>query len=259
MKKKTIVITGGSKGIGLATAKAFLDAGWNVICLNRGVCPLSGVTNIKCDITDSNSIAAAFSSIEKIDVLFNNAGFGVAGAVEFTEKSEIVKQFDLNFASQVEVLKAALPLLKKSKGKVIFTSSAASVFSIPFQSFYSATKASIEILVGALRNELKPFGVSVGCVRLGDIKTDFTANREKSFKGDDVYGGQIARSVAVMEHDEQNGMDPADVAAVVLKLAKRRSLPAVTTIGLSYKALCLLAKLLPTSFVNWAVGLLYLK
>lgn len=256
---KTIVITGASKGIGRATAKVFLDNSWQVICLSRTPCNLMGVWNIPCDITDSASIEEAFKSINHIDVLFNNAGFGISGAVEFTEKAEVVKQFDLNFASHVEVTKAALPLLKESHGKIIFTSSAASIFSIPFQSFYSATKASVEILVGALRNELKPFGVQVGCVRLGDIKTEFTANREKSYVGDDVYGGQIERSVAVMEHDEQNGMDPSAVGKVVYRLACAKWIPAVRTIGLQYQALSLLAKLLPTSFVNWAVGKLYLK
>lgn len=256
---KTIVITGASKGIGYATAKKFIDNSWQVICLSRTPCNIMGVWNIPCDITDSKSIDAAFKQIEHIDVLFNNAGFGISGAVEFTTKEEVEKQFDLNFASHVEVTKAALPLLKKSKGKIIFTSSAASVFSIPFQSFYSATKASIEILVGALRNELKPFGVQVGCVRLGDIKTDFTANREKSYLGDDVYKGQIGRSVAVMEHDEQNGMDPSVVASAVFSLAKSHKIPAVKTVGLQYQALCLLAKLLPTTLVNWLVGIIYLK
>lgn len=256
---KTVVITGASKGIGYATAKAFIDRSWEVICLSRTPCNLLGVWNIQCDITDSESIKAAFAQIPKCDVLFNNAGFGISGAVEFTTKEEVMKQFDLNFAAHVEVTKAALPLLKESKGKIIFTSSAASIFAIPFQSFYSATKASIEILVGALRNELKPFGVQVGCVRLGDIKTEFTANREKSFVGDDVYGGQIGRSVAVMEHDEQNGMDPSVVANAVVKLAGSRWIPAVKTVGLSYQALSTLAKVLPTSLVNWLVGIIYLK
>ena len=99
----------------------------------------------------------------------------------------------------------------------------------------------------------------MGCVRLGDIKTDFTANREKSYLGDDVYKGQIGRSVAVMEHDEQNGMDPSVVAGAVFSLARRHKIPAVKTVGLQYQALCLLAKLLPTTLVNWLVGIIYLK
>jgi len=256
---KTVVITGASKGIGYATAKAFIEKSWRVINLSRSKCDIMGVWNIECDITDSASVKSAFAQIDSVDVLFNNAGFGISGAVEFTSKEEIMKQFDLNFAAHCEVTKAALPLLKESKGKIIFTSSAASIFAIPFQSFYSATKASVEILVCALRNELKPFGVQVSCVRLGDIKTEFTANREKSFLGDDVYGGQIARSVAVMEHDEQNGMDPSTVANVVVRMASALWIPAVKTVGVQYQFLSLLCKLLPMSFVNWAVGKLYLK
>lgn len=149
----------------------------------------------------------------------NNAGFGISGAAEFTLMDEIRSQFELNVFAHIAVTQKALPKLKESRGKVIFVSSAASVFSIPFQSFYSATKASVESLTYALHNELEMFGVQVGAVRLGDIKTGFTGARQKSFVGDDVYGGVIGRSVAVMEHDEQTGMSPDAVAAVILKMA----------------------------------------
>lgn len=254
-----VVITGASSGIGRACAEKFTKCGCKVYSLSRRECDIKGVTSIKCDITDPTQIKSATDRIDKMDLLINNAGFGISGAAEFTDYDEMKSQFDLNFFAQVEVTKAALPKLKKSRGKILFISSAASVFSIPFQSFYSASKASVEAIAFAMRNELKMFGVSVGCVRLGDIKTGFTSAREKNFKGDDIYKGLISRSVSVMEKDEANGMKPCDIANAVYKICTRKKLPLVTTVGLQYKILCSLQKILPASAVNELVGKLYMK
>ena len=199
------VITGASGGIGRETARVLLQKGWQVICLQRHDCDVKGAQNIKCDITKQAEIDAAFAKIDQIDLLINNAGFGVSGCVEYTDMREIRAQFELNFFAHIAVTKAALPKLRESRGRIVFISSAASVFSIPFQSFYSATKAAQEAVSFALLNELKPFGISACAIRLGDVKTGFTAARQKDFAGDDVYGGAIARSVAVMESDETNG------------------------------------------------------
>ena len=254
-----VVITGASSGIGRACAEKFAENGCTVYSLSRRECDIKGVTSIKCDITDSQQIKSAISQIDKIDILINNAGFGISGAVEFTDTAEMKAQFELNFFAQIEVTKAALPKLKESRGKILFISSAASVFFIPFQAFYSASKSAVESVAFAMRNELKMFGVSVGCVRLGDIKTGFTGAREKSFKGDDVYNGLISRSVSVMENDETNGMDPKDIAAVIFKICAHKKLPPVSVAGLQYKFLCSLQKILPASAVNELVGKLYMK
>lgn len=254
-----VVITGASSGIGRACAEKFAENGCTVYSLSRRECDITGVTSIKCDITDSQQIKSAISQIDKIDILINNAGFGISGAVEFTDTAEMKAQFELNFFAQIEVTKAALPKLKESRGKILFISSAASVFSIPFQAFYSASKSAVESVAFAMRNELKMFGVSVGCVRLGDIKTGFTGAREKSFKGDDVYNGLISRSVSVMENDETNGMDPKDIAAAIFKICAHKKLPLVSVAGLQYKFLCSLQKILPASAVNELVGKLYMK
>lgn len=254
----TVVITGASSGIGKATAEAFVGAGHSVYSLSRTKCGVEGVVTVPCDITDSEQVKSAIGKIDEIDILINNAGFGISGAVEFTEMSEMKGQFELNFFATVAVTREAMPKLKASHGKVIFISSAASVFSIPFQSFYSATKSAVESVAFALKNELKAFHVQVGVVRLGDIKTNFTAKRQKSFKGDDVYGGMISRSVAVMEHDEQNGMSPATVGKAVLKVATKKKLKLVTTVGAQYKFLCALSKVLPQSLINTVVGAMYM-
>lgn len=254
-----VVITGASSGIGKACAKKFISEGHRVFSLSRRECDIQAVTSIKCDITDKKQVENALSQIDSIDILINNAGYGISGAVEFTDSDEIKSQFELNFFAQIALTQAALQKIKISGGKIIFISSAASVFSIPFQSFYSASKASVESVAFALNNELKMFGVSVGCIRLGDIKTGFTDAREKSLKGDDIYKGLISRSVSVMEKDETNGMEPSEVANAIYKICLKKKLPLVNTVGAEYKLLCLLQKFLPTGAVNELVGKIYMK
>lgn len=105
---KTAVVTGASGGIGLETARALLADGWQVVCLSRHACPLEGVRSIPCDITDSAQVQAAFAAVDRVDLLVNNAGFGISGAVECTGEAEIRRQFDLNFFAWVTVIQAAL-------------------------------------------------------------------------------------------------------------------------------------------------------
>lgn len=253
-----VLITGASSGIGKATAQAFLEKGHKVINISRTPCDLEGIHNISCDITDSEKLKNAFSEIDELDVVVNNAGFGISGAVEFNTKEEIEKQFALNVTAQISVIQNALPLLKKSKGKIINVTSAAAIFPIPFQAFYSATKSAMETITMALANEVKPFGVSVGAVRLGDVKTGFTSARNKNIVGDEEYDGAISRSVAVMEKDEQNGLPPSKIARVIVKLAKKKKLPPIVTVGAQYKFLAFLHRIFPLSFVNFIIRLLYI-
>ena len=252
------VITGASRGIGKAAAEALLRNGYRVVSLSRTPCPIAGVESMACDITDPAQVQTVFQKIPEIDLLVNNAGFGISGATEYTSPADMHRQFELNLFAAVHVTQCALPALKKSHGRVINISSAAAVFPIPFQAFYSASKAAMETLTGAWRSELAAFGVSVGALRLGDVKTGFTAARQKTAKGDDEYGGRISRSVAVMERDEQNGMAPEQIAKALVRAAKRRRLPLVTTVGAKYKIFCALAKVLPAGAVNRIVRMMYI-
>ena len=107
--------------------------------------------------------------------------------------------------------------------------------------------------------EARPFGVRVVCVLPGDTRTGFTAAREKSQTGDDVYGGRISRSVAGMEHDEQTGMAPEVAGAYIASVAVRKSVKPLRSIGVKYKFFCILAKLLPVRTLNWLVGVVYAR
>ena len=261
---KIAVVTGASSGIGRCTAAALRDMGCTVYDLSRRNIPLENVKHIKTDITDEAQVVSAVKEIisneGRIDILINCAGFGISGAVEFTELSEAKRQFDVNFFGMVNVNKAVIPYMREQgNGRIINISSVAAVAHIPFQTYYSASKAATESYTNALANELRPFGVSVTAIEPGDICTGFTEARSKSFDGDDVYGGRISRSVSGMEKDEQKGMSPEIAGKYITKIAMKKKVKPVYAIGFTYKILSTLCKTFPCGFRNWVVGQMYGK
>ena len=264
MSEKVCVITGGTSGIGKCTAEAMRQKGYAVYELSRRETGVAGFVHIPTDVTKPEMVDAAIAEVlrqeDHIDVLINNAGFGVSGAVEFTEPAAAKKQLEVNFFGMVNVCHAVLPVMRGAgHGRIVNLSSVAGVVPIPFQTYYSASKAAINSYTMALANEVKPFGVQVCAVMPGDIRTGFTAARQKNPMGDDVYGGRIARSVAGMEKDEQNGMTPEQAGAFVAHTAMRKSCKPIRTIGLQYKFFHVLSRILPCRLLNWLVGLLYAK
>lgn len=261
---KVVIITGGSSGIGLCTAAALRDRGCKVYELSRRDSEVAGITHIKCDVTDEAQIAAAVGQVMaengRIDILINNAGFGISGAVEFTDTADVRRLFDVNFFGMVRMNRAVLPLMRRQGGgRIVNLSSVAAPVPIPFQTYYSAGKAAVNSYTMALSNEVKPFGISVCAVMPGDIKTGFTSARQKNIAGDDIYGGRITRSVAGMEKDEQTGMDPAKAGAFIASVALKNSRKPLYTIGFGYKCAVFLTKILPARWLNALIGQLYAK
>ena len=259
---KIAVVTGASSGIGRCTAKALRDMGCKVYDLSRRDIPLENVKHIKTDITKESEVLSAVKEIidtdGRIDILVNCAGFGISGAVEFTTTEEAKSQFEVNFFGAVTVTRAVLPYMREQKnGRIVNISSVAAVAHIPFQTYYSASKAAMESYTCCLDNEVKPFGIRVTAVAPGDICTEFTGARQKSFDGDDVYCGRISKSVAGMEKDEAKGMSPEVAGRYIAKVALRKKVKPVCAIGTTYKILSVLCKTFPCSFRNWVVGLMY--
>jgi len=262
-KGKTLVLTGGSSGIGLKTAKLFADTGYTVYELSRSGSSKNNIIHIYTDVSDEESVNSAFykikNQVDGIDLLICNAGSGISGAVEFTEYAEAKKQFDVNFFGTTEVICKALPLLRNNRGRIICVGSVAGVISIPFQAYYSASKAALGSFCEALRNEVAHFGIDVTCLTPGDVKTGFTGSRLKQHDGEELYEGRINRSVTLMEKDEQAGMEPSLVAKRLFKIASYRTVRPYYTVGSGYKLLVMLAKLLPKRLVRYIVGLIYAK
>ena len=258
------VVTGGSSGIGQCTARALAVEGYRVYDFSRHDAGTAGLVHIPTDVTDESMVRRAVAQVlereDRIDILVNCAGFGISGAVEFTELAEAKRQLDVNFFGMVNVTRAVLPAMRSAgRGRIINISSVAAAAAIPFQTFYSASKAAINSYTCALANEVRPYGISVTAVQPGDIRTGFTGARVKLIQGDEAYGGRISRSVARMEKDERSGMSPETVGAYICKLARKRRGKPLYAIGFSYQCVCVLCKILPCSVLNRLIGMLYAK
>ena len=258
------VVTGGSGGIGRCTARSLADAGCRVYELSRRDIPQAGVVHLTADVTDERQVLSAIGQVlgaeGRIDILVNNAGFGISGAAETTRSADAHRQMEVNLFGMDNVTRAVLPHMREQRsGRIVCMSSIAGILPIPFQLWYSVSKSAILAYVLALQNEIRPYGISVCAIMPGDIASGFTDARVKSEALDGEYAGRIARSVAVMEHDERTGMKPEDAGRFVAKVALRKRSRPMIAMGFAYKAAAMAAKLLPRRFSNWLVGLIYAK
>ena len=252
---RTLVISGGSSGIGKATASLFAERGWCVFELSRHGVSHDGITHVDCDVCDEQSTEAAIAEVLKqtdhIDVVISNAGYGISGAVEFSDMKAVEHQMDVNFLGAVRFTQAVLPQLRQQGfGRIIYTSSVAAILAVPYQSFYSASKAAINAFALALANEVRDFGIYVSVMMPGDVSTGFTDARSKSTAGEDVYQ-HAHKAITTMEHDERGGMKPIQMAKLFYHIATcHRPRPQYVG-GFSYRILCLLEHILPKRLVNW--------
>jgi short-subunit dehydrogenase len=259
---KVILVTGASSGIGLQVANDLAQKGYRVYGISRSKIHEKNVKGIQADVTQFEQLKQAYHDIYDIeghiDVVINNAGFGISGSIEDTSLEDAHELMDVNFMGVFNSTKAALPLMRQSGGgKIINMSSVASRLSIPFQAFYSSSKAAINAFSEALAHEVSPFGIQVCSVMPGDIKTGFTKNRRKNAIDSPCYQKRVDKSVGVMEDDERNGMDPEVAAKVIHRLVKQKRMPIYKTIGFKYKVFVLLHKLLPARFAHFVVGAIY--
>lgn len=259
--KKVLIITGGSSGIGKATAELFAQRGYNVYELSRHGKSNGAIMHIDCDVTDETQVQTAVKEViekeSRVDILISNAGYGISGSVEFTELEDAKRQFDVNFFGALNIVKAVLPTMRMQRcGRIVFTSSVAAVLSIPYQSFYSASKSAINSLALALRNEVADFGIEVTALMPGDVATGFTAARDKSIAGAEIYT-HLKNAVTTMERDEQNGMTCEYLAKQLYRISTKRNVRPLYTAGWQYQIFVLLERLLPKRLSNWIVGLLY--
>jgi NAD(P)-dependent dehydrogenase (short-subunit alcohol dehydrogenase family) len=177
----SVLVTGASRGIGRAAALRLASAGWDVYAGVRSEADGAGlvagapdrVTPITLDVTDAEQVAALPHSLPaRLDAVVNNAGVAVGGAIEALPVDQLRHQFEVNVVGQVAVTQAVLPLLRASRGRIVFISSISGMLASPMLGAYSASKFAIEAVADALRNELRPWGIAVTLVEPGQIDTD---------------------------------------------------------------------------------------
>lgn len=185
--KKVILITGASSGIGKATAVYFADRGWNVAATMRNPDAMVGferyanIKLFKLDVVNFENVVTSVNEILQtygtIDVLFNNAGYALAGAFEATSDTDVRKQFETNVFGVMNMTRAVLPHLRQKKSGIILnTTSSGGIFTFPLYSIYNSTKFALEGFMEALQYEPKQFNITVKNLEPASVKSEFTEN-----------------------------------------------------------------------------------
>jgi NAD(P)-dependent dehydrogenase (short-subunit alcohol dehydrogenase family) len=266
---KVVLVTGASSGLGGAIAKALAAKGHRVFGTMRIVRAGASdrFTTLPLDVTQDESVAACIAEVirraGRIDAVINNAGFGIAGAIEDTTAAEALAQFETNFFGAHRVCRAVLPHLRAQRaGMIINMSSLAGRIALPFQGFYSAAKFAIEAYTEALRMEVRSFGITVSMIEPGDFATSFTANRRmtRACLPTSPYYESALRAVAIMARDEQANADltPVTQAVETILEGRRPALryPRANTVQRTFNALRpFLPQALAESLIRHTYGL----
>ena len=223
---KTVLITGGSSGIGKAIGEYLTERGYQVFGTSRNP---ERITNslfplLKMDVNEVASIEFAISEIlrkaEKIDVVINNAGVGITGPIEETPESEIIKAFKTNFHGPINVIKAVLQKIQKQGfGHILNITSIAGYMGLPYRGIYSASKAALEITVEAMRMETLQFGIKITNIAPGDFATNIAAGRYHApVLENSPYKKDYGNTLKMMNEHVDNGGDPLEMAMAVHKI-----------------------------------------
>jgi 3-oxoacyl-[acyl-carrier protein] reductase len=186
---RIVLVTGGNRGIGLAIARAFVDLGDTVVVTSRSGTAISGLNVVKCDVTDTESVEAAFTEIEAnygtVEVAVANAGITRDGLIMRMSDEDITEVLDTNLIGAIRIARrAARPMMKARTGKLIFISSVVGLMGSAGQVNYSASKAGLVGAARSLARELGSRGITANVIAPGFIATDMTAELSEERKSE---------------------------------------------------------------------------
>lgn len=237
----TVLITGATAGIGRTTALHLAARGYHVIATGRRVSELeslraeapagSRLDTAVLDVTSAESIARAVAEVDRltaghgVDVLVNNAGFGVIGPITEISDAELRRQYDTNVFGLMAVTRAFVPAMRaRGRGRIVNVSSMGGKMTIPFMAAYNSTKYALESLSDGMRYELRAFGIDVVLIEPGVIATKFadTAMAPVARYQDTAYGAAIAKAEVLRGRLESTAAGPEVVARAIHKAIRRR-------------------------------------
>lgn len=258
---KTVLITGASSGVGQATARLLAQKGYKVFGTSRnpvGAGSTPNVTMLALDVRSDESAAACVQAVinqaGRLDVLVNNAGYELAGALEETSMEEAKAQFETNFFGVLRMVNAVLSLMRQQKaGHIINISSLAGLTSVPFTGVYSASKFALEGYTEALRQEVSPFNIKVSQIEAGFLKTTMSQHRQAAARQIDEYAPQRQRALAVIREREEKSPGPELVAETVLKIIASDTPRLRYVVGQEAKSISLLKRFLPEWLIEKGV------
>lgn len=238
MTKKVAIVTGSSSGIGLETSLMLAENGFNVYATMRDLSKSEKILKMadnkklqievgQLDVTSEQSVENAISAIVEsegqIDVLVNNAGYGLMGPAEELTIDELREQFETNLFGVLRTTKKVLPVMRKNQqGTIINMSSIVGKIGIPTMSGYVSSKFALEGLMESMRYELEPFGIKVVLIEPGVIKTNFLNSSvfaKKALKETSPYRTLIQKVGEGFSARFENGALPIEVAKAILQAA----------------------------------------
>lgn len=227
----TALLTGASSGIGRATATALTKAGYRVIGTSRSATPnevRDGVRMIACDVTSDDSVAAAVAlahaELGRIDLLVNNAGVGITGAVEESSLDQVRALFETNYFGVVRMSAAVLPIMRQHRsGRILNLGSALGLIPAPYSGHYSATKHALEGYSESLDHEVREFGVRVIVIEPAATRTAFDTSTVPSDRPLAVYDASRAKYRLAFERAMAVADTAESVAETVVLAARDRT------------------------------------
>ena len=254
--KQVAFITGGTSGIGKAICIYLSNKGIIVYGTGRKVESgevSKGYTLVQCDVTKDLSVQKAIQYVidqeGQIDLLVNNAGIGMAGAIEDSEINEILNVFNTNVAGTLRTCKAVLPFMRSQKsGLIINISSVGGLMGLPYRGIYSSSKSSVELISEAMSMEVMKFGIKVVLIEPGDFNTSINQNRKVSPKTkESIYNSEFERIHVLINEEVEKGQNPFKIGKLVYKILNNKN-PSVryNTGNFSSKLALFLKRILPT-------------
>ncbi|HMH11162.1 MAG TPA: SDR family oxidoreductase [Candidatus Nitrosopolaris rasttigaisensis] len=237
-KHSVAVVTGSSSGIGFETSLLLARSGFYTYATMRNITRSEALLDIAkkgslpleiipLDVNNDNSVKEAIERImqkfERIDVVVNNAGYGLIGALEDIPMEEIKTHFETNLFGSIRVIQSVLPIMRKQRyGTIVNVSSMGGRIAFPLSSTYSASKFALEGITESLSYEVEQFGIKVVLIEPGIVRTSFANNLKKIAKTMDTTSSPYAKLVQVREANrksmvESRSITPDEVAKVILK------------------------------------------
>ena len=222
---RVVLITGASSGIGRATAELLAGRGHRVFGGVRGPAttrPLAGVELVPLDVRDLASVKACVEEVlsraGRIDVLINNAGVNLVGAVEETSIGQAQALFDTNVIGVLRMIQAVLPgMRRQGAGQIVNISSILGLLPAPFMGVYASTKHAVEGLSESLDHEVRGFGIRVVLIEPPYVRTNLDASAAQAEGRIDVYAAQRRRTAAAITQNTNSAPEPRIVAEEVLR------------------------------------------
>lgn len=252
MKNKIIVITGATRGIGLAL-KEKLSADNTVVTFSRSEIP-NGKTAFCADVGHRDEVKKVFDEIAKlyghIDILINNAGYGMSGATEYLAEDDVRRITDTNFLGVVWCCQCALQYMTKGS-KIAIISSAGGVSPMPYRAMYNSTKAAVNMLSYSLNCELRHLGIDCTAFILGAINTDFAKHRIAYRDCDNRYGEEMKKIDGFVDRKHKFGkMSLNRLTRYIVSKLERKHQRIHYFVGKRYKIANNIAKLFPETTIR---------